>query len=546
MNLANLRIATRLGLLGGFFLLALLAVGIGGFQALDSSNAANAAAMAQSATVTDAVDAARDAEVQFKIQVQEWKNILLRGGDPEQFKKYSAGFNKHADATRAKLQQVNALLERLALRTPLIDEALVAHGTLRTNYLLALKEYDGAKPDSYKVVDALVKGMDREPTKKLDEIVGFIHGHSISMLKQQQQQRAAAQRSASVLLTGSVVVAMLVCAVVMLWLARSITGPLGEAVKIAQKVAGGDLSSAIEVKREDEIGILLAALKAMQDSLAAIVGQVRAGADAIGLASVEIADGNQNLSDRTGEQASSLEQTAAAIEELTGTVKDNGLNANKANELASAAAGVATRGGEAVALVVETMGSINESSRQIVDIIAVIDGIAFQTNILALNAAVEAARAGEQGRGFAVVASEVRNLAQRSAGAAKEIKTLIAASVERVEAGSKMVGQAGSTMDDVLGRVNGVANLISEIAAASREQGEGIDQINDAMAQMDAMTQQNAVMVEQAAAASQAMRAQAASLALAVSVFQLSEHQRVAPAPQRPAPRRAPAVRLTA
>jgi methyl-accepting chemotaxis protein len=266
---------------------------------------------------------------------------------------------------------------------------------------------------------------------------------------------------------------------------------------------------------------LLAAIKRMNDSLANVVGHVRGGTDTIATASGQIAAGNQDLSQRTEEQASSLQETAASMEELTGTVKQNADNARQANQLAQSASEVAVKGGAVVGQVVDTMAGINASSRKIVDIISVIDGIAFQTNILALNAAVEAARAGEQGRGFAVVASEVRSLAQRSAAAAKEIKGLIDDSVDKVDTGSKLVAQAGQTMQEIVGSIRRVTDIMGEISAASQEQTTGIEQVNKAITQMDQVTQQNAALVEQASSAAQAMQEQANHLVEAVSVFKL-------------------------
>jgi methyl-accepting chemotaxis protein len=270
--------------------------------------------------------------------------------------------------------------------------------------------------------------------------------------------------------------------------------PLGHAVTVAETVAAGDLSAQIVVESRDEAGQLMHALREMNASLAKVVGEVRMGTELIATASGQIASGNQDLSSRTEEQASSLEETAASMEELTSTVKQNADNARQANQLAVSASEVAVKGGSVVSQVVNTMGSINASSKKIVDIIGVIDGIAFQTNILALNAAVEAARAGEQGRGFAVVASEVRSLAQRSAAAAKEIKTLIGDSVEKVEEGSKQVAEAGRTMDEIVGSVRRVTDIMGEITAASQEQTSGIEQINQAISQMDQVTQQNAAL----------------------------------------------------
>ena len=335
----------------------------------------------------------------------------------------------------------------------------------------------------------------------------------------------------------------LVFGVLCAWLLTiGIVHPLRMAVSVARRVADGDLTAQIDASARDETGQLLQALKDMNASLLRIVGEVRGGTDSIATSSTQIAAGNQDLSSRTEQQAGSLEETASSMEELTSTVKQNADNARQANQLAASASQVAVKGGEVVAQVVGTMESINASSNKIVDIIAVIDGIAFQTNILALNAAVEAARAGEQGRGFAVVASEVRNLAQRSSQAAKEIKTLIGASVEQVNAGSMLVAQAGSTMNDIVASVQRVSDIISEITAASSEQSVGIDEINRAIGQMDAVTQQNAALVEEAAAAAESMQDQAHKLAQIVSVFKL-DHQAAA---RKPAarPQAAPALRL--
>jgi methyl-accepting chemotaxis protein len=319
------------------------------------------------------------------------------------------------------------------------------------------------------------------------------------------------------------VITILLSALVALLVSRSITRPLIEAVAIAKQVADGDLTAEVAVKSKDEIGELMTALKVMNGNLLDIVGQVRRGTETIAGASAEIATGNMDLSSRTEQQAGSLEETASAMEQLTSTVKQNADNARQANQLAVSASEVAIQGGSVVGKVIETMGSINVSSRKIVDIISVIDGIAFQTNILALNAAVEAARAGEQGRGFAVVASEVRSLAQRSASAAKEIKRLIDDSVEKVDTGSKLVEQAGATMQEVVASVRRVTDIVGEISAASREQSTGIDEVSRAITQIDETTQQNAALVEQAAAAAQSMQDQAARLMRVVSVFKLTQ-----------------------
>jgi len=305
------------------------------------------------------------------------------------------------------------------------------------------------------------------------------------------------------------------------WITASITRPVAKALDVANTVAKGDLTSRIEVTTTDEMGQLLQALKAMNESLVQTVTIVRAGTETIATASSQVASGNQDLSSRTEQQASSLEETASSMEELTSTVKQNADNARQANSLAATASTVATKGGQVIGQVVGTMGEINASASKIADIIGVIDGIAFQTNILALNAAVEAARAGEEGRGFAVVATEVRTLAQRSANAAKEIKALIDDSVSKVENGSRLVNEAGTTMHEIVDSVQRVADIMQEITAASAEQTSGIEQINQAILQMDQVTQQNASLVEEAAAAAESMQDQASKLAQTVSVFKL-------------------------
>ena len=306
-------------------------------------------------------------------------------------------------------------------------------------------------------------------------------------------------------------------------LIRAIVRPLNEAVAIANAVAVGDLTSKIEIQTHDEIGMLLHALKSMNDNLVKLVGEVRTSADTITTGAGEISAGNSDLSQRTEEQASSLEETAASMEELTATVKQNAEHAKQANQLAKGTADIALKGGEVVGQVVTTMDSIHASSKKIVDIISVIESIAFQTNILALNAAVEAARAGEQGRGFAVVASEVRSLAQRSAAAAKEIKVLIGDSVEKVNTGSKLVKEAADAIDDVVTSVQLVVPIMADIAAASVEQSTGIEQVNQAITQMDEVTQQNAALVEEATAAAESMEHEAKNLSRSVSVFKLDD-----------------------
>ena len=339
-------------------------------------------------------------------------------------------------------------------------------------------------------------------------------------------QQAYAVSQAQYASTRLTVIALIVAGIAMgavlaYLITRSITQPIAKAVNIAETVARGDLTSRIDNTATDEVGRLIDALQTMNTQLASVVGSVRNSSDSIATGSTQIATGNTDLSQRTEEQASNLQQTAASMEQLTSTVRQNAETARTASELAGSAAQAAASGGEVVGNVVATMSQIHQSSQRIADIISVIDGIAFQTNILALNAAVEAARAGEQGRGFAVVAGEVRSLAQRSAQAAREIKTLIPESVEKVQTGSRLVGDAGKSMNDIVEQVRRVNQLITEISAASQEQTSGIEQIGHAVSQLDQVTQQNAALVEESAAAAESLRHQASRLAETVSVFRV-------------------------
>ena len=364
--------------------------------------------------------------------------------------------------------------------------------------------------------------------KTLDELTDF----QAELVKSSSEDADASVTSAATMMIAVASVVGLLGALLAWLITRSITTPLRQAVELAETVARGDLRSRIEVSSKDETGQLLSALKRMNEALINTVSTVRGNAESVATASSQIAQGNLDLSQRTEEQASNLQQTAASMEQLTATVKQNADTARQAAQLASGASGVASQGGNVVSRVVSTMEDISASSRKISDIIGTIDGIAFQTNILALNAAVEAARAGEQGRGFAVVASEVRNLAQRSAQAAKEIKGLIGASVEKVQAGTALVGDAGRTMDEIVTQVKRVSDLLSEISAAGVEQTQGIAQISDAVMQLDQVTQQNAALVEESAAAAESLSVQAGQLSQAVSFFTTADSGQVVKGPQ--------------
>jgi len=451
--------------------------------------------------------------VNFKLQVQEWKDVLLRGKDPAKLTNGWAAFEKQErivdDETRALL----ASLDDSGARA-LIEQFATAHQSMGGGYRKGLEAFKAADFEPT-AGDRAVAGVDREPARLLGQAVEQIAAKAAAM----SAQACSDGRRAGAISLLLMLVAFAAGLGGAIMFSRSITRPLTNAVDVARSVAQGDLTSHIRAGRSDEFGALLSALADMQSSLSDVVSTVRRNADGVATASSEIAAGTLRLSARTEEQAASLEQTAASMEELTGTVRNNAGNASLAASLAESASETATRGGAVMRSVVETMERISDSSSKVGEIIAVIEGIAFQTNILALNAAVEAARAGEQGRGFAVVASEVRALAQRSATAAKEVKVLIGQSSERVATGSGLVRDAGGIIGEIVDSVHRVKTTVADISEASNEQSKGIEQVNHAVVQMDEVTQENAALVEEASAAAQAMAGQARSLRDAVAVF---------------------------
>ena len=454
-------------------------------------------------------------------------NVLIMT-DPSQISKELANIDTRNAAAAKALGELGR-----SSSNPKEQAILKQIELLRTKFIPGQKTFVGLINENLKD-DAMVKFMFSlrpQQTRYFNELDKYIAFQNAEMIQSGQDASALTSRTQFMIMVLALVAALLSLVVAVL-ATRSITTPLREAVIVAQRVANGDLSSDILVNSADETGQMMASLKHMNESLIKIVAEVRSGTVSIAEASAEIASGNLDLSSRTEQQANSLGATSRSMRELTDTVQQNADNARQANQLATKASEVAARGGSVVSRVVDTMGSITASSKKIVDIIGVIDGIAFQTNILALNAAVEAARAGEQGRGFAVVASEVRNLAQRSAGAAKEIKALIGDSVDKVREGSLLVEQAGVTMEEVVSSVRRVTDIMGEITSASQEQSAGIAQVNTTILEMDETTQQNAALVEEAAAAAGSMQEQAANLARVVSVFKL-DHAPVAPQPQR-------------
>ena len=457
-------------------------------------------------------------------------NVLIML-DPDQIRKELANTAEHSASATAHVAELAK-----STRDPEAAEILKALGVIQNKFLPAQSAFIKLVEDDKKD-EAMMKFMFSlrpQQTRYFDQLDKFIARQNVAMQQAGRETAAVTQRTQVLILALATIAAVLSLGVA--WLAtRSITRPLAQVVHIARRVADGDLTSDIAVDSRDEAGQMMDALRHMNTSLTRIVQEVRTGTESMSYASGEIASGNQDLSARTESQAASLAQTSDSMRALTGTVQQNADNARQANQLAAQASEVAARGGSVVAHVIETMGSITASSKKIVDIIGVIDGIAFQTNILALNAAVEAARAGEQGRGFAVVAAEVRGLAQRSAAAAKEIKLLIGDSVDKVREGSTLVEQAGVTMDAVVDSVRRVTDIMGEITAASLEQSAGIAQVSQTIVAMDDTTQQNAALVEQAAAAAASMQDQAQRLARVVSVFKLQPAGADAPVVPHPA-----------
>ncbi len=461
------------------------------------------------------------ATVAFKQQVQEWKNVLLRGGDPAKLDLYWQAFLKQEKQVANSAREARSGTPHETVRSRL-DTFIASHKAAGEGYRKGLEAFKESKFDPH-AGDKAVTGIDRAPTNQLLDLEKEATDFGAKATLEAVQRADSGYRVA---IAGTVLV--MVIALVALWFffRRAVLAPMGAAVKFAERIAQGDLTAEVSARTNDEAGQLLKALEAMKGSLGEVVLQVRSSAEAVVTASSQVAAGTTDLSQRTEEQASSLEQTAASMEELASTVKQNADNAQQADGLARSAAKRAEQGGAEVVRVVTTMGDISDSAKRIADIISVIDSIAFQTNILALNAAVEAARAGEQGRGFAVVASEVRSLAQRSAQAAKEIKDLIGTSVDKVEAGTRLVEQAGDTIQALVIDVKRVSELMGSIAEASAEQSRGVQQVNKTVTEMDKVVQQNASAVQESAAAAEGMRQQAQSLVRAVSAFRLASDER--------------------
>jgi methyl-accepting chemotaxis protein len=534
MKFNNLKISQRLGLGFGAVLLLLLLLTAMAFNAVTSATAGQQRLL----EMNRLVQLADEWVASTQLNVNRVMAMAKSANHPE----VDSYFKPLMAETTERINTLQKDLEA-AITSEQGKSLLADIGARRKEYIEVRKTYF----DALKAVEPEASTM---LTEKLlpaaQRYIGAMqelqkHEHAL-VAQEVEQASAALSRQMSII--GVLACAALVVGVLVAWrAARSVSVPVAGAVRAARAVADGDLTQPLVVDRGDELGQLQQALADMKASLVATVSQVRGASDSINVASREIVSGNHDLSSRTEQAASNLQQTAASMEELTSTVRNSADAARQANQLAASASEIAVRGGQVVDQVVHTMQEIHHSSQKISDIIGVIDGIAFQTNILALNAAVEAARAGEQGRGFAVVAAEVRSLAQRSAEAAKEIKGLISASVDRVDAGSRLVGEAGQTMNEVVGSIRRVTDIVGEISAAAGEQSDGIGQVNTAVNQLDQMTQQNAALVEESAAAAESLKDQAARLAQVVSIFKVDGAIRATGAPAQPAA--APAASAT-
>lgn len=516
MRLIDIRIGTRLGIGFGIILLILVTmVALSTYlnvqnkqvlrQGLDNANNKMVLVATIKSSMLETGIAMRNIGLQSDLEAMKKEEAKVK----VQRKRY--------DDAIAKLKSLGP---REAERK-ILDEIATIDNDMAGAFKLAVQQVGAF--DSEAAIKTIAEKIDPQSQRallELNKLVDIQQATSRDIL----DGSAASDNELMLIMFACSAVALIIGGLCAYIITHSITHPLHEAIAIAARVAAGELTSRVMVVGRDEVSDLLQALKGMIESLVITVSEVRAGTDTITVASREIASGNADLSARTESQAGSLEETASSMEELTETVRQNADNARQANQLAFSASAVAAKGGQVVSEVVQTMGAIKERSSKIVDIIGVIDGIAFQTNILALNAAVEAARAGEQGRGFAVVASEVRSLAQRSASAAKEIKTLIGDSVEKVDLGAKLVDEAGQTMNLIVTSVKQVADIMGEITIATQTQSAGIGEINDAISLMDEMTQQNAALVEQAAAAAESMEEQAHNLHEAVSTFKLNQN----------------------
>jgi methyl-accepting chemotaxis protein-1 (serine sensor receptor) len=523
LQFRDLRIAVRLGLLGAVMLAAAVIVGFGGWRGLTRTHDLQVQSTQTAAQFAAAVDMARVAQVDFKKQVQEWKDLLLRGTDTDAFKTYHDAFVAQSNAVDKDLAALKQQMAVLGIKTDGVDAALATHADLGSKYLAAIQHYDPKDAKSMHVVDGMVAGIDRAPTAAIDGLVASMKQDAQAVSLQIDRQSRDAFHAACLFLICVLLCAMIAGAVLIWLLAYSITAPIGRAVKVAQAVAEGDLSVQVSASGRDEVGRLLAALNAMNGQLRQVVNTIRAGSTEISASTRQIASGNQDLSARTSEQAAALEETSSSMQEFTNSVNTNAMRAHEASRLAESAADIAKQSGSAMSEAVNAMGQVQDVASRITEITETMDRIATQTHILALNASVEAARAGEAGKGFNVVAGEVQSLARNSRSASSTIRSLIEESVTIIESGTQMIARAEAMVGKLLDSVDDVARTVNAIAEQSREQATGIRQVNRAVQQMDEVTQSNAALVEEAAAAADTVQRRAHVLVESVAFFKLGD-----------------------
>ena len=506
----------------GLVISALVAVGSIGLWKLSGTLEVSRQLSDSAAESITAIDTARGAQVDFKKQVQEWKNVLLRGNDPKMFTKYKGKFDAQEKRVQEKLNTLREMVSGTPALQQQIDTLLRTHASLGKKYRSALQHYDSADPEAAHIVDKLVKGIDRPPTKQMDALIEAIRNNETATLEAMREQQLAAYDHAFDSFLWIIALCSIGALLLTVHLIRSIMRPLAQAMTLSDHLARGDLTHTVTPPCKNELGQLIESGNSVVRNLSNAVGKITECATEVENTSQLIASENSDLAQRTSRQANSLEETAHNMRSITSVMQDNANYAAKAKELVNNARNQAVDGADVVGQVMTAMDDIKVTSTRISDINNVIDEIAFQTNLLALNAAVEAARAGEQGRGFAVVAGEVRALAQRSAAAAREIKELIADSVSKVSTGSELADESGRRLQEIVATVNEASSLIVDIAAATEEQAAGISQVNAAIAEMDTVTQQNTALVEQVAEASSILKSRAATLQELIGFFKVA------------------------